>query len=218
MRGALRLGLLLLAVAVVLPLGVWAAGGGGQAESRPRPRPSASSASPPTGPAPRPVAPDLPEVEFEGDPAASVAPARVRVPVAGIDVGTERLRLDDRGRLRAPRAWQRAGWWAAGPAPGDVGPAVLAGHVDSPTGPAAFTGLGAVRPGDLVVVERVDGSTVRFAVDRSAVVAKDDFPTAAVYGPTPDRQLRLVTCDGPYLSDAGGYQANLVVWASAVED
>ena len=40
------------------------------------------------------------------------------------------------------------------------------------------------------------------------------FPTAEVYGPTPDAQLRLITCDGPYDRAAGRYLHNLVVFAT----
>lgn len=151
-----------------------------------------------------------------GAEATPTTPVTVRLPSIGVESGLEPLRTDRSGRLRAPEAWQRAGWFAEGTVPGDVGPAVVAGHVDSPTGPAVFARLDELEPGDRVEVQLDDGATAVFAVDRSEVVAKDAFPTASVYGPTPDAQLRLVTCDGPYVRSSGGYQDNLVVYASEV--
>lgn len=150
------------------------------------------------------------------DRARASEPVGVRVPSLGISSTLEDLRTDASGRLQSPKEWQQAGWFAEGAVPGEIGPAVVAGHVDSPTGPAVFARLGELAPGDLVEVERADGEVARFRVDRAEVVAKDDFPTEAVYGPTPDPQLRLITCDGPYVRSSGGYQDNLVVFASEV--
>lgn len=179
--------------------------------------PSPTPESPPATPSVPPVDPGsslvVPEGETSDDEPAPVA---VRVPGLGIDSSLEDLQVDDAGRLESPRRWQRAGWFADGTRPGAVGPAVVAGHVDSPTGPAVFARLGELGRGDRVQVERQDGSVVTFEVDRTAVVGKDDFPTEEVYGPTPDAQLRLITCDGPYVRSSGGYQANLVVWATEV--
>lgn len=148
--------------------------------------------------------------------ARTPVPTRVQVPSLGIDSSLEHLHTAADGELKAPRAWQRAGWFAEGTRPGATGPAVIAGHVDSPDGPAVFARLSEVTPGDLVIVQRRDGTTARFRVDRTRLVPKDGFPTAAVYGPTPDAQLRLITCDGPYVATSGGYQDNLVVFASEV--
>jgi sortase (surface protein transpeptidase) len=45
-----------------------------------------------------------------------------------------------------------AGWFTGGPMPGQLGPAVIAGHVDSRTGPAVFHRLRDLRPGDQIRV------------------------------------------------------------------
>lgn len=202
----------LLVLALVAAAGAWAL----SADEPAAPAATTVAAPPSASPRPTPTA-SSGTLAVQGETQPGSAPARVRVPRAGIDVGVETLGADDRGRLESPRAWQRAGWFGSGAAPGDVGPAVVAGHVDSPTGPAAFTGLDTVRAGDEVVVDRADGSSVTFVVDRTEVVGKGAFPTDEVYGPTPDAQLRLITCDGPYVRSSGGYQDNLVVWATAVQ-
>ncbi|MBW8767444.1 MAG: class F sortase, partial [Geodermatophilales bacterium] len=90
---------------------------------------------------------------------------------------------------------------------------VLAGHVDSTAGPAVFFRLGELAAGDEVVVGRSDGTTVRFTVTRVARYPKAAFPTAEVYGPTPDAQLRLITCGGDFDRSRRSYADNVVVFA-----
>ena len=106
-----------------------------------------------------------------------------------------------------------AGWYRSGPAPGDVGPAVLTGHVDSVAGPAVFFRLRDVAVGDPVSVTRTDGTTVRFTVTRVARFPKDAFPTAEVYAPTPRAELRLITCGGAFDRTARSYLDDVVVYA-----
>jgi Sortase domain len=142
------------------------------------------------------------------------APVRVSIPRLGVDSSLERLGKRPDGTVAVPTAWGRAGWYAHGPRPGQPAAAVILGHVDSPSGPAVFSRLRTLRRGDRVVVRRADGSAVHFAVDRVERHAKDRFPTAEVYYPTLTPGLRLVTCGGPYDRSAGGYQANVIVFAS----
>lgn len=176
-------------------------------------RPGHPAAAPPGGPSP---ASANRVVGATGAPAVSrVRPVRLDIP--RIDVATRLMKLGltaDR-ELQVPALTQAgiAGWYDLGPVPGDVGPAVLAGHVDSDTGPAVFYGLSALRPGDRLRVDRSDHRTAVFSVDRVTAFAKSRFPTRAVYGATPDPELRLITCGGTYDPARGGYQSNVVVFA-----
>jgi sortase (surface protein transpeptidase) len=102
----------------------------------------------------------------------------------------------------------------AGPVPGDPGPAVIAGHVDSRAGPAVFFRLRELRPGDKVTVRRSDGRAVAFTVDEVDRYPKDAFPTSAVYGPAPGSELRLITCGGSFDAAKRSYRDNVVVYAS----
>ncbi|MFI5491149.1 class F sortase [Actinoplanes sp. NPDC051859] len=146
-------------------------------------------------------------------PTASGPPTRLRVAAAGIDTALETLRLGPDGELVPPRADDRAGWYAAGTAPGDIGPAVLAGHVDSVDGPAVFYRLREIRVGDRIEVTR-GGRKLVFTVTATAWYPKDAFPAERVYGPTPDRQLRLITCGGVFDRSLRSYRDNLVVYAA----
>jgi LPXTG-site transpeptidase (sortase) family protein len=141
-------------------------------------------------------------------------PTRVRIPSIGVDSPLEALGLDSAGALQPPVDFNRAGWYADGTVPGDVGPAVIAGHVDSRKGPAVFFRLYRLRPGDLVQVRRGD-RWLGFRVVSTARYAKDRFPTSDVYGPTPDPQLRLITCGGVFNASRRSYVDNVVISAVA---
>ena len=180
------------------------------------------SSAPGTDPA---TGTDLPSVELAGRPAPTgVTPTRVLAPSPPIDVTLpsigvtsplEHLGRQVDGSIAAPVDFDRAGWFEAGPQPGQPGPAVIAGHVDSTTGPAVFYRLRDLQPGDPVEVRREDGSVVTFRVTRLEQHPKDEFPSEAVYGPVPDAELRLITCGGDFNRSTGHYLDNLVVYAVA---
>jgi len=144
-----------------------------------------------------------------------VRPLVVTVPAIGVQSRLVPLRLDRAGALQPPQEYGRAGWYAGGPTPGDPGPAVIAGHVDSRAGPAIFFRLRELRPGDSVVVTRSDGRTARFRVVGVDRYPKNRFPTQRVYGPTPDRALRLITCGGSFDYARRSYRDNVVAYALA---
>ena len=141
-------------------------------------------------------------------------PTRLRVAAIGVDTALETLKLGPDGELQPPQTNERAGWYAAGTSPGDLGPAVLAGHVDSKQGPAVFYRLREIVAGDKIEVTR-GHRTVTFKVTSTAWYPKRAFPTEEVYGPTPDRQLRLITCGGVFDRSLRSYRDNLVVYAVA---
>jgi hypothetical protein len=144
------------------------------------------------------------------------APVRLVVPAVGIATPLVRLGLGPDGAMQVPGDFGRAGWFAGGPRPGQLGPAVIAGHVDSQSGPAVFYRLRDLRPGSAVLVDRADGTRLRFVVERAGSFPKARFPTAAVFGPVPSAALRLVPCTGDFDRARGSYRDNLVVFASLV--
>jgi hypothetical protein len=147
--------------------------------------------------------------------AAQVArPVWVSVPAIGIKkTKLIHLGLTKRGALQVPHSTTVAGWFTGGPRPGAVGSAVIAGHVDSKTGPGIFFWLRALKPGDKIYVGRADGTMAVFQVTRVHRYAKDKFPTNAVYGAVPDPELRLITCGGIFDRSLGSYLSNVVVFA-----
>ncbi|RFA16876.1 hypothetical protein B7R21_01640 [Subtercola boreus] len=144
----------------------------------------------------------------------SARPVRVQIASIGVDSALESLEKDGGGSLLPPVDFASAGWYSGGVVPGAVGPAVIAGHIDSSVGPAVFSRLSSLAAGDPVGVTLSDGRVATFTVDRVIQVAKADFPTAEVYGAVPTAQLRLITCGGVFDDDWGHYLDNVVVFAS----
>ena len=145
----------------------------------------------------------------------------VQLEIPQIQVRTQRLQLG----LNADQTVQTpplvtddaAGWYKYSPTPGELGPAVILGHVDSAEyGPGVFFELGALRPGATLSVTRADRSTAVFRVDRVVSYPKDQFPTLEVYGNTDTAQLRLVTCGGKFDPRSHKYQSNVVAFATLV--
>lgn len=146
-------------------------------------------------------------------PATGPPVARIRIPAIGVDAQVVRLGLNKDGTLQVPAKPSQAGWWSGGAVPGRGGTAVIAGHVDSRSGPAVFFGLRRLRPGTRVLVTMPGGPTARFAVRREEEVAKSRFPTRRVYAPTRAPSLRLITCGGRFDYSSGHYRDNVVVYA-----
>ncbi|HEY1626178.1 MAG TPA: class F sortase [Streptosporangiaceae bacterium] len=141
-------------------------------------------------------------------------PVRLWIPAIAVSTPLVRLgRLPD-GSLQVPRDWDKAGWYDQGPRPGQPGPAVILGHVDSKSGPAVFYQLQTLRPGDIVRVGLADGRKLVFRVQQVKRYPKDKFPTEAVYLPTLSRELRLITCGGTFDYASGHYRDNIVVYAT----
>ena len=143
-------------------------------------------------------------------------PVRLRIPVAGVDTPLVRLGRAADGAIEVPGDFGVAGWFAEGPRPGQPGPAVILGHVDSRTGPAVFFRVGTLPRDAEVLVDRADGSTAAFRVHGTQRVAKVAFPTEQVYGPTLEPSLRLVTCGGSFDRATESYRDNVIVYADSV--
>jgi sortase (surface protein transpeptidase) len=154
---------------------------------------------------------------FEADRGYETAPVPVAVEIPAISVVSdlEELHRNADGTIQVP-AWHRAGWWADGPKPGQLGPAVILGHVDNQDGADVFYRLNELRAGDAVVVTRADGSTVRFGVERVERHPKHAFPTDDVYAPSLEPGLRLVTCGGEFDRASGHYRDNIIAFATLI--
>jgi hypothetical protein len=140
-------------------------------------------------------------------------PVGIVIPRIGVDTKLDQLAVPPNGQPPAPPQWMVPVWYTASPIPGQPGPAVIAGHLDSYTGPAIFWHLGQLRPGDQVVIERADAAPLTFIVYKVEAVSQSNFPSQEVYGPTPFPELRLITCTGTWSSALQRYSQNIVVFA-----
>lgn len=178
------------------------------------PRPSAPATTPADAPTDAPA--EAAEDPAPATPALGRAnPTRLRIPQIGVDAPFTELTLDPEGQLTAPPPDDDnlVGWYRDGVSPGEPGSSVVAGHVDTTTGPAVFLMLSQMQPDQQIEVERADGTVAVFSVDSVEAFPKNAFPDDKVYGQTPDAQLRLITCGGAYDKGQKDYQDNVVVFA-----
>ncbi|MFD5648751.1 class F sortase [Streptomyces sp. NPDC127039] len=205
---------------VVLALGLWRGG------DESRTAPPAPSVTAPAGPE-APAATGKPDTRTpstrnrpdtgHGRPAAALdrsAPTKVTIPAIDVSSTLEDLGLDDDGVMETPRDPALAGWYTPGPAPGQRGPAVIAGHVTWDGAHSVFYRLSELAPGDTVTVDRADGRTATFTVDRVEQYPKNEFPTVDVYRNLDHAGLRLITCAGDYSAEEHRYADNVVVYAT----
>ncbi len=188
------------------------------------------TASEPSAPAPAPAA--APSTSGSGSPVQKGAPAlpgvpdpvvarsvpvELRIPAIGLAVSLSGLGLNADGTVEVPTDFQEPGWFQLGPSPGQLGSAVILGHVDSYQGPAVFFELRSLRAGDRVEVSLADGGVAHFSVDTVATYPKEQFPAQKVYGSHGYSALQLVTCGGEFDSGTRSYLSNVVAYTSLVE-
>lgn len=147
-------------------------------------------------------------------------PVALRIPAIGVSTSVIGLGLNADHTLQVPpltyAGTHEAGWYRLGPAPGDVGAAIIVGHVDSTSGPAVFYRLGSLAPGDTVQVIAANCETSVFDITSVEEYSKSNFPTERVYGTTSDPELRLITCGGVFDPATGHYLSNIVAYAKTV--
>lgn len=148
-------------------------------------------------------------------PVRHAAPIAVSIDRLGISSSLIDLRKNPNGTVQVPSDVHRVGWYVGSAHPGDAGPTVLIGHVDSYKGPAVFHRLRELHKGDLVRVARADKTQAVFVVTEVRRVAKRHFPTALVYVGDGKASLRLVTCGGVFDRQSGHYLDNTVVLATS---
>ncbi|WP_425437261.1 class F sortase [Micromonospora wenchangensis] len=150
---------------------------------------------------------------LSGSPPTQIAISRidVRAPVHQVGIAPDGS-IDVPATARA----QEAGWYDQGPTPGQYGPAVIVGHVDTTTGPAVFHGLRELRDGDEIEVTRADRRVAVFTVDQVQRYGKERLPVDEIFGDFSRPNLRLITCGGRWVGGGTGYADNVVVYATLV--
>ncbi len=181
------------------------------------PAPSTLSSTAPPTPTNTPTG--APSRDTPPPPAAPVlppsTPVALDIPQLGLHTNLIQLGLNSDGTLDVPpiQPGSPAGWYRYSPTPGQLGPSVILGHVNSSNGPiGVFSHLHELGQGSTVTITRADGVVAQFEVDRTDNVAKANFPTLDVYGDTTRAELRLITCSD-YDQAAHTWKSNTVVYA-----
>ena len=177
--------------------------------------PSQNDSTSSSSSAPAAVAP-TDDVAAQSSSAPGSPPARLEIGAIGVDSDVMGLGLRPDGSMEVPAGGFPAGWYTGSPVPGQLGPSIVAGHVDWGGSPGVFYRLRDLEQGDDVTVVSQDGTTVRFVVSAVEQYPKDAFPTDKVYGDIDHPGLRLITCGGQFDSDISSYDDNIVVYADRV--
>ncbi|MFC5930386.1 class F sortase [Cryobacterium melibiosiphilum] len=187
---------------------------GADATVPPAASPDLSAATPTPSPSPSSVTPQPDEA-----PATlgrGIEPASLTVPKLGLTEALVPLGIQADGTMEVPADYDDVGYFTGGGRPGGIGPTVIAGHVDSRSGPAVFFRLGELVPGDRFTLTGVDGTGYEYEVVKVEDHAKAAFPTVDVFGAIMRDEVRLITCGGEYNEAIGRYVDNLVVFAARV--
>ena len=143
-------------------------------------------------------------------------PLTLIVPAIGVKTSVSELGLQPDHEVMVPTTIHTVGWYIDGPAPGQLGSAVILGHVDSSKGAGVFFNLKSLKAGDSISVVSKDDVTTRFVVTKVVQYSKDTFPDRLVYGSHGTRSLQLVTCGGVFDHATGHYESNIVVFSNLV--
>ncbi|PZF90431.1 class F sortase [Micromonospora deserti] len=143
-------------------------------------------------------------------------PVRLSVPAIEVSAPVEPVGQARDGSIDVPPLdrHHETGWYDRGPTPGEPGPAVIVGHVDTKDGPSVFYDLHRLRPGDTIEVTRADRSVVVFKVDTVERFPKDRLPAERIYGDEGPAGLRLITCGGDWIGGRAGYADNVIAFAT----
>ena len=186
-------------------------GAGASSSFRPKPTPTGPHLSrlPTASGTPKPTTPLV---------LAASAPSAITIPSIGVQSTLVQLGLNPDKSIEVPSLDDpdsKAGWYKYSPTPGQIGPTVILGHVDSAKyGPGVFFKLGALQPGATVEVTLTDRIVAVFTVDKVVAYPKSAFPSTAVYGTINHPGLRLITCGGTFDPAAGSYESNIVAYAT----
>jgi hypothetical protein len=193
-------------------------------QSAPQPPPSAASpvsVVPSTSgtPSAGPTGAGRTSPHTRGPILARSLPVRLAIPAIGVDTTVQQLGLNPDGSVQVPPLGRdsQAGWYKYSPAPGELGPSVILGHIDSAAyGPGVFFRLGDLRQRDRISITLADHTVAVFEVERVVEYRKTQFPTLAVYGNTDHAALRLITCGGTFDPSRHSYESNIVAYAALV--
>lgn len=173
-----------------------------------------ATSSPPRGPDPTAT----PTATPPGMPASP--PVSISIPAIGVSSVVNDVGLNPDGTIQVPQPgplYDQAAWFRGSPTPGEAGPSVILGHIDSARdGPSVFFDLGDLKPGQQVRVDRADQTATIFEIDAVKSYPKADFPQQTVYGYTAQPSLRLITCSGSFDPGTRQYRDNTVVFAHLV--
>ncbi len=146
----------------------------------------------------------------------SQVPSRLTIPSIGVNARVEQVGVTSSGEMGLPSSAWTVAWYNLGTAPGEYGNSVIAGHLDSRSGPAVFWSLRRLQYGDQVNVYSGDNQ-MTFEVQAVESYNYYNAPLQEIFGWVPDRNLNLITCNGTFDRSSANYNQRLVVYTRLIE-
>lgn len=173
---------------------------------------------------PKKVAVTTPSVAVIPAEVAQVAsvPTRLRIPSIGVDANIQAVGQNTKGEMDIPKgenAYIDTGWYSLGAKPGEIGTAVIDGHLDTRSliDPGVFRDLDELVVGDVVEVIDDNGTLFRFRVTGSKVLGADADATEVFASTTDKAHLNLITCSGSWQQSQREYDKRLVVFTELIK-
>lgn len=144
-------------------------------------------------------------------------PQTLSIPQIGINAPVESVGLDSERKMDVPKNIYDVAWYKLGAKPGEIGNAVIDGHLDGPQGQIAiFWNLNKLKAGDLIYITDSFGQKYTFKITEVANYPFSTFPLQEVFGQTSKTRLNLITCSGAYDHTAHNYTERTVVYSERV--
>jgi len=145
--------------------------------------------------------------------ASSSLPVRLLIPSLSIDTDVQHVGISKKGNMAVPSNYTDVGWYRYGTIPGQLGSAVIDGHVDNGLAlPGVFKHLIDIKVGDDVYVVREDGTQLHFVVKDKQLYPSKAAPVERIFNRSDAARLNLVTCDGAWVKDEKTYDQRLVIF------
>lgn len=142
-------------------------------------------------------------------------PIRLVIPVINVSARIQQVGVTSKGEMDVPSVVTDAGWFRFGSRPGEVGSAVIAGHLDGQNGEAGvFSNLNKLKKGDKIFIKDDKDNSITFVVRESRIYSVGY--AEEVFSDNSGRHLNLVTCDGVWDEGKKSYSKRLVVFTNLV--
>ncbi|MDP8924807.1 MAG: class F sortase [Chloroflexota bacterium] len=143
-----------------------------------------------------------------------VPPVRLAIPSLGVDAEVAPVNYDRDGLMDVPPDPDMVAWFEYGPGMGVPGNAIFAAHVDWAGRPRVFHRLGALEPGDAVLVMDAEGRGFEYRVQSNQIYDAEGAPVEEIFAQTVDPVITLITCGGRYRAATREYLDRIVVVAT----
>ncbi len=144
-------------------------------------------------------------------------PVRLRIPSIAVNAKVQQAGLTKTGAMCTPTNFTDVSWYKYGPAPGQLGSAVIDGHVDNGLGLAGvFKNLDKISVGDDIYVDTGSSTSLHFLVEDIESYPYKQVPTEQIFDRNDTARLNLITCEGTWVAKDRTYDGRLVVYAVLV--